>query len=97
MYGTVIKSEKGESCTYSVLLLESLPLICLGSGSGLSWIALRVLCFVLLGFFEHQNFTGKTGEDITAHSARRERGWVEELVCPYTSLCEMGDVDALHQ
>lgn len=47
-------SEKGASHTYSVLLLESFPWICLDSGSGLSWITLPVLCFVLPGFFEHQ-------------------------------------------
>lgn len=36
--------------------------------------------FVFLGFFDHQSFIGKTVEDITAHSARCQRGWVEELV-----------------
>lgn len=33
-----VMSEKGESCAFCVLLLESSLLICLGSGSGLPWI-----------------------------------------------------------
>lgn len=97
MYETVITSEKGESHAYYMLLPKSFPLICSGSRSGLSWITLPVLCFVLLGFFEHQSFTGKMGEDKPAHSARCERSWVEELVCTHTSICEMGDVETLHQ
>lgn len=58
-------------------------------------MTLTVLCFVFLGFFDHQSFIGKTVEDITAHSARCQRGSVEELVYKYTSVCETRD--DLHQ
>lgn len=44
---------------------------------------------MLLGIFEHQIFTGRMGEDITAHSARCEKGWVVELVCAYKAIWEM--------